>query len=138
MEKFVWTDEYNLGISVIDHQHQHFFEIVNMVYDYIESGKNNREEIITIISELKNYAFFHLSTEEKYFNQFAYSEMASHMAAHTMFRLKVEEYSDRINNMTEDLAKLAVEIDDFAKNWLSKHIIVADKKYAPFFKEHGL
>jgi hemerythrin len=138
MEKFVWTNDYNLNISIIDEQHQHFFEIVNRVYDLLEKGTNDRDEIIAIINELKDYAFYHLATEEKYFNQFAYADMVNHMKAHTMFRLKAEEYSDRINNENEDLGKLALEIDDFAKTWLSHHIIIADKKYAPFFKEHGL
>jgi len=138
MKKFVWTNEYSLGISIIDEQHQHFFEIVNQIYDMLEKSKNNKDDLIQIIKELKDYAFFHLATEEKYFNQFAYSDIANHMNAHTMFRVKAGEYSDRINNEKEDLPKLALEITDFAKNWLSMHIIIADKMYAPLFKAKGL
>jgi len=138
MNKFVWTNEYSLGIGVIDEQHQHFFEIVNRVYDLLEKKTDDRNEILQIINELKDYAFYHLDTEEKYFNQFAYSDIAHHMKAHTMFRVQTQEYSERIKNAKEDLSKLALEITDFAKEWLSKHIIIADKMYAPLFKAHGL
>jgi len=87
---------------------------------------------------MRDYAFFHLSTEEKYFNQFAYSAMAEHMKQHSMFREKSDEYMARIKKTDVDLEKLALEITDFAKNWLSKHIMMADKLYAPLFKKHGL
>lgn len=138
MEKFVWTNEYSLGISIIDEQHQHFFEIVNRIYDMLAKRKDDRDEILGIINEMKDYAFYHLATEEKYFNQFAYADIVNHMKAHTMFRMQVQDYSERIKNAKEDLPKLALEITDFAKKWLSMHIIVADKMYAPLFKAHGL
>jgi hemerythrin-like metal-binding protein len=138
MNKFVWTDEYSLGIGIIDEQHKHFFEIVNKIYDVVEKSKNDRAEIIKVVDELKNYALFHLSTEEKYFNQFAYSDIANHMKYHAAFKKQTGEFTDRINNAKEDLPKLVVEMADFAQNWLTKHILVADKMYAPFFKQHGL
>jgi len=138
MEKFIWTDKYKLDINVIDEQHKHFFEIVNNIYALLEKGNSDRAEIIKMTDELKDYAFFHLSTEEKYFNQFFYSDMTNHMKYHTMFREKTNEYSDRIKNEKEDLPKLAQEMADFAQTWLIKHIMVADKMYAPLFKQHGL
>jgi hemerythrin len=104
----------------------------------LEIKKNNSAELVKIIHELKDYAFYHLSTEEKYFNQFAYSDITNHMKYHTLFREQSGAYSERLENNEEDLPKLALEITDFAKNWLTKHILVADKMYAPFFKEHGL
>ncbi len=138
MNKFIWTPEYDLGIGVIDEQHQHFFGIVNEIYDILDANKSDSTELIKIINELRDYAFYHLSTEEKYFNQFAYSDIANHMKYHMLFREQSDEYSKRINSGNEDLPKLALEITDFAKNWLMKHILVADKMYAPLFKEHGI
>lgn len=138
MKKFIWTSEYNLGISVIDEQHQHFFDIVNRIYDLLEKGSDNKEELLKIVKELTDYAFYHLSTEEKYFTQFTYSDIENHMKYHTMFRIQTGEYSERIRKGDEDLPKLVLEITDFAKNWLTKHILVADKMYAPLFKAHGL
>ena len=138
MSKFIWTDEYKLGIGIIDEQHQHFFEIANQIYDTLETKQGEKEKLVLIINELKDYAFYHLATEEKYFNQFAYSDMANHMKYHTMFRVRVGEYIDRIKEADVDIAKLAEDVTDFATNWLSNHILSADKMYAPFFKEKGL
>ncbi len=41
MNKFVWTNEYSLGVGVIDDQHKHFFEIVNQIYDLLEKKNTN-------------------------------------------------------------------------------------------------
>jgi hemerythrin len=60
------------------------------------------------------------------------------MKYHTAFRLKTGEYSDRMKKENKDLPKLTLEITDFAKDWLMKHILVADKAYAPFFQANGL
>lgn len=138
MNKFIWTSEYNLGVGIIDEQHQHFFGIVNKVYDLLENKEASHEEVLKIINELTEYALFHLGTEEKYFNQFAYADQENHMKYHNDFRIKSGEYSDRIKNPEEDINKLALEITDFAKDWLQHHILVADKMYAHFFQEHGL
>jgi hemerythrin-like metal-binding protein len=138
MSKFIWTPEYSLGIGIIDEQHQHFFDIVNRVYDTLETSKDDSAGLVSVISELKDYALYHLSTEEKYFNQFAYFDIENHMKYHMAFREQSEVYSERLKSGSEDLPKLALEITDFAKDWLMKHILVADKMYAPFFKEHGV
>lgn len=138
MEKFLWTDEYSLGISIIDEQHQHFFEIVNRIYDLLKKNNENKEEMVSIVKELMDYAFFHLSTEEKYFNQFSYSDISHHMKAHSMFREKSDEYSELVKNNNTDLSKLLLEIADFSKDWLAHHILISDKAYAPFFQAHGL
>jgi hemerythrin len=60
------------------------------------------------------------------------------MKYHMMFRKQSERYSERLKNADEDLPKLVLEITNFAKDWLMKHILVADKMCAPFFKEHGV
>jgi hemerythrin-like metal-binding protein len=139
MEKFIWTSDYNLDIEIIDEQHQHFFEIVNKLYDLLEQKKTDRKILILAVEELVNYAFYHLSTEEKYFNQFSYADIGNHMKYHTMFREKANDYAARVKNVDDIvLPDLLLEIADFSKNWLSQHILIADKMYAPLFKEHGL
>lgn len=138
MEKFVWEDKYSLGINIIDTQHKHFFDIINQIYDKLQQGGDNRADLTKVIAELVDYAYFHLATEEKYFNQFAYSDIVNHMRQHTMFREKTMEYSDRIKKAGEDLPKLALEVTDFAKNWLIKHIMYSDQLYVSFFKAHNI
>jgi hemerythrin len=33
---------------------------------------------------------------------------------------------------------LTIEVMDFLKNWLGKHILVVDKRYGPFFNDKGM
>ena len=37
-----WSDEYVFGNSIIDQQHEHLFELVNMLYDSVVAGMNKR------------------------------------------------------------------------------------------------
>ena len=138
MEKFVWTDEYNLNIHIIDEQHKHFFEIVNQIYDLIKDKTVTKTDIIKIVNDLINYGYYHLSTEEKYFNQYLYSDRMSHMKQHEMFRKQTADYVAHLEKSDVDLVKLSLEIDNFAKNWLSHHILVNDRQYVSFFKQNKI
>ena len=37
LNKFIWKDEYGVGIQLIDEQHKHFFEIVNKILDLADN-----------------------------------------------------------------------------------------------------
>ena len=60
------------------------------------------------------------------------------MTYHEAFRKKTTEYSAKIDNADTDVSALALEINDFAKDWLSHHILVADKQYVTFFKQNKI
>ena len=90
----------------------------------LEIGEVHREEILKTMEDLIEYGYYHLSTEEKYFNQYDYSRRSEHMASHNLFRKQAAEYLARIEAEESliDLKKLTFEVDNFAKDWLSHHI----------------
>ena len=73
INKFVWDDSFSVEVAEMDEQHKHFFSIVNEIYDLILGGDVQREKLIFHVTDLGNYAAYHLSTEEALFNEFRVS-----------------------------------------------------------------
>lgn len=137
MEKFIWTPEYSVWVESIDEQHRHFFGIANRILEIAEKDILNHSEVLAAIEELGNYAFYHLSTEEIYFDEFHYDGAVEHVAAHNDFREKTQSIIDNAR-AGGDLKKIAQEAASYAGQWLLNHILVMDKKYSQFFQEHGI
>jgi len=138
LNKFIWKDEYGVGIQLIDEQHKHFFEIVNKILDLADNKFSAKEELSAIINELGNYAMYHLGTEEEYFDIFKYPDAVIHIDRHNKYREIIKKYMDRVQNEKNDVKKLTEEVASYSGSWLSNHILEVDKKYTKFFNEHGL
>lgn len=138
INKFVWDDSFSVEVKEMDEQHKHFFSIVNEIYDLILSGDVQKEKLMFNITNLGNYAVYHLSTEEALFNEFDFEWKNAHIAAHNLFRDKVTKYMGALDDPNTDMTKLSLEVADFCKTWLSEHIKVMDKGYIACFHQHGI
>ncbi|MFH1346709.1 MAG: bacteriohemerythrin [Spirochaetota bacterium] len=138
MDKFIWKEENSVGIKEIDEQHKHFFEIANGIFDLAVKENLTKEEAVKSLQELGDYAFYHLSTEEGYFDKFKYQDAPLHINAHNEYREAVNDYFRKINEQNVDIKKLAEEMAVYSGNWLLTHIMVVDKLYTKFFNERGL
>ena len=138
MKKFIWTLEYSVGIESIDEQHQHFFDIANKILELADSKDSDGRELFESLEELGNYAFYHLKTEEDYFDKFKYPDAAEHIAEHDKFRDQIKKYFDTIKEEGIDMNKIGKDAAIFSGNWLYHHILLVDKKYTKFFIEKGL
>ena len=138
MEKFIWTEDYSVGIKLIDDQHQRFFEIANEILGLIDEKEPEREVLSAYLDELGNYALYHLGTEERFFDEFKYQGAPEHRVAHDIFRTTVGKYLDDVRKTTTNITELSGNTASFSSSWLKNHIFVMDKQYAMFFHEHGL
>lgn len=138
MEHFTWTPKYSVGIKSIDEQHQHFFSVANLLVETALNDAAANEEVIALIGSLGDYAFYHLKTEEDYFDKFKYPEAAEHINEHDKYREQVKSYLDLIRDEKADIKKIGKEAAIFSGNWLYHHILLVDTKYTKFFIEKGL
>jgi len=128
-----WKDTYSIGIKEIDTQHKKFFGILARADDTLLLKKHEGEPEV-IIKELFNYADYHFSVEERYFEKFNYPEKDIHVREHAEYRKKTLDFYKQISSGENIYAELI----DFIYNWWVGHIMYSDRKYIENFKEHGI
>jgi hemerythrin-like metal-binding protein len=64
-----------------------------------------------------------------------YPDLTNHKAEHDRFTKTVLDFQSKFH---ANEIGLTIEVMDFLKDWLSKHILGVDKKYAPFLNAKGV
>ncbi len=60
-----WSDEYKIGLPVIDSQHKRLFKLIDELNEAIETGPEITD-VEELLAGLKQYATRHFQLEEKY------------------------------------------------------------------------
>jgi hemerythrin len=134
---FLWHEKYCIGIDEIDKQHKTFLDMLNKTYD-IYSGsatsiidEKDKLKIYTDILKLREYAFNHFFTEEKYMIKYKYPKFFDHKREHDNFIKTVFELEEKLfdtNDMTPS------ELIDFVINWYKNHVTRVDREFGEHLK----
>lgn len=128
-----WTAALATSVGEIDDQHKELFDRVNSLLAAIAQDKGKRE-LEAVIQFLTEYVVHHFGTEERYMQEFGYTNSVQHKAQHEQFvknflRLKGELMSGGASPaLTEELRQLAVD-------WLINHIMFSDRALGLFLKK---
>lgn len=134
MALFDWDNKYSVNIREIDEQHKKLIGIINELHDAMSKGKSN-EILSRTLQELIDYTRTHFANEERLMSMHGYSEYSTHKAAHEDLLKQVMKF-DR--EFREGALGLSIQMMNFLKDWLSKHILETDKKYSPFLNSKGI
>ena len=129
-----WNDSLKVNIGVIDGQHRELVHLTNDLNEAMKEGKA-KSALGEIVAALVRYTATHFSTEEQYFDRFAYPERTAHKKEHAEFVTKVSGFQ---KGFEAGRIALSIEVVNFLAQWLKGHIAGTDKAYAPFLIEHGL
>ena len=124
----VWRDKHSVGNTALDDQHQKLFEIINLLYRGILIGISNIQYDKTLTS-LVQYARVHFRMEEAIMRGCGYPGLAAHQKVHHEFDLRIINFRKQF---FESNLEMAAALLVFLKQWLRKHILEIDMKYAPF------
>lgn len=123
-----FTDDYLIGIDLIDREHEELFRIVGKADQLVKSYNTaiDYDEIMGLLDELKAYTVNHFRDEEEYMEYIHYEGLAAQKRAHEAFIKKLEtiDRNEIENNPQEYLQKLL----EFLLGWLINHILNTDKK----------
>lgn len=131
---FPWSDEYSVQIVVIDMQHKKLVGMVNELHQAMVEG-HGKDRLGAILSNLINYTHAHFQSEEHFMESCQYPDYANHKKEHDQLTKTVLEFQSKFQ---KNEVGLTIEVMDFLKNWLGKHILGSDKKYGPFLNAKGL
>ncbi|WP_160691115.1 bacteriohemerythrin [Clostridium sp. C2-6-12] len=132
---FKWKEEFNLNIEEIDKQHKKLMEIGKRAYDIaiIDDGYDRYDEIMEIIDELLEYTKYHFEYEEKMLKEYNYVHVHEQEEEHSFYIYKIKSIASR-DDIDENQRKIVLEVIDFLSEWISKHIMIADREYAVYLK----
>jgi len=123
-----FTEDYLVGIELIDREHETLFHIVDRANQLVKSfdATSGYDKIVQILEELKAYTKEHFSDEEEYMESIHYEGLSAQKRAHEAFIDKLEniDFKEIENNPEEYLQELL----EFLLGWLINHILYTDKK----------
>jgi len=134
MALLIWSPGYSVGIKEIDSQHMKLVDMINNLHDGMKSGKG-KEALENIFNELVSYTTFHFAHEEQLFQKYNYPETITHKRQHTDLVEQVLAYK---TSYESGKSLLSMDIMNFLKDWLLKHIAGTDKKYTAFLNSKGV
>jgi len=129
-EAYVFSDEYLTGIGLIDDEHRQLFALVNEVHTLIhdEFIFDKYDEIMRILTELRNYTEMHFHDEEAYMEKIDYPELDAQRRAHNAFIEKLVDINfEELENLDNNQQEYLQDILDFLAKWLVNHILKMDK-----------
>ncbi len=129
-----WSDDFSVGIESIDNQHKKLVNMLNALYDSMQSGEGN-EMLGKVLGGLAAYTVNHFKYEEDLFAQHGYPGTAEHKKQHDDLLAQV---TDLKNKFDAGSATLSMEVMKFLKDWLITHIQGSDKAYSAFLIEKGV
>jgi len=134
MALLTWDETYKVGISEIDQQHKRLIQMINDLQEALVAQKGQLA-LGEIVGRMLDYAAYHFATEELLLETNGYAQFGAHKREHEGFTAKAQELRRRVDNKS---FVLTLEVLRFLRDWLSQHILVNDKKYAPFLLGVGV
>lgn len=131
MEKIKWNDSFSIGHDEIDAEHQMLVNMIAALQGSLSKGIVN-PQVGVALKELVNYTQTHFTHEEGEMKQSEYPEYLAHKKLH-------EEFTKKVAKLLRDLKRgdsvNAIQLISLAKDWLTEHIMVHDKKLGLYLKE---
>ncbi len=135
MPLLAWNDKMSIGLATIDEQHKKLVGMLNELFDAVQAGRG-KDVLGIILDRLVDYTKTHFAYEEQLFTQHDYAETEAHKNEHADLTRQVLEIQQK--HSAGATATLSMELMNFLKNWLVRHIQGSDRKYAPFLAGKGV
>ncbi|PLX80265.1 MAG: hypothetical protein C0616_08785 [Desulfuromonas sp.] len=131
MQKFIWSEKYEMGITHLDSQHQYMFGLANEIVRLVNKGANTRE-LTEVIESLVEYVQLHFDAEERAMEKCGYPGLDEHRQQHVdltqkLFRLGLGQPS---TSQALELTKLVI-------HWMQHHIMDSDMDFGMFIKDRS-
>jgi len=118
-----WKEEYSVGISAIDQEHQVLVEYVSDIEYAIELS--DRAAIEAAIGRLASFAVTHFSFEETLMQVQRYEDVSAHVEGHKSFLAAVNSLQDQYHDDAVSTGTI-----DALHTWLAQHFMGDDRLYA--------
>lgn len=129
-----WSDELSVGIQELDEQHKVLVGLVNELHDALLHRKGSAVTG-TILARLSEYTRLHFVVEESLMRLLGYPFYEQHKEEHETLTAQLEEIKHKFALKKHSVS---LELMQFLKLWLTKHIMETDKRYEGYFLAKGV
>jgi methyl-accepting chemotaxis protein len=129
-----WSKDYSVEVELFDRHHQKLFKLIGNLYTAMKNGITG-DDLTGVIDSLLDYTNYHFGVEEDAMERFAYPGCDHQKKQHAHL---VQSIKDLRADMESGKAFVAVDVMEFLRDWLTKHIKGCDKLYAEFFRDKDL
>ncbi|HLK67818.1 MAG TPA: bacteriohemerythrin [Bryobacteraceae bacterium] len=124
---FEWNNEYSVRIGSIDAQHRNLFATAQKLYAAMSAGQG-KSALARILDRLVQYTASHFAHEERLMRLHGYPGLAAHKAEHEALTKRVLKFQQ---DYQSGKVSMTVQLLQFLKDWLEKHIRGSDMRYVP-------
>lgn len=130
-----WTDEFKLGLPVIDAEHRELLEVCNQFLDAVNNGQAVAE-LARILEKMILLTRAHFVAEERMLDRNGYPGLVVHKAEHERLLIQAEALLARYRDAAQEdeIRSLTMETASFLQTWLLDHIRTNDRPYQPFLR----
>lgn len=134
MPLLTWNDGLSVGVRSIDSQHSTQVAILNELYDAMMLG-HAKDVTGALLHKLIKYTRDHFATEEAMMAAAKYPGLATHHREHEQLTRQMEDYAALFN---KGECTVTINLLQFLRTWLKRHIQYSDKAYGPCMVGHGI
>ncbi len=131
---FPWRKEFNLNVKEMDKQHRVLVGIISDLQDAVKNGEG-KVKLAEVLERLLAYTDKHFAAEEKLMKKHGYPGYNEHKSKHIKMRGKVLSL---VKDYNDGRVTISFSVLTFLQNWLSKHILGTDMKYAAYLNQKGV
>ncbi|MCL2601888.1 MAG: bacteriohemerythrin [Treponema sp.] len=133
-ELVVWGAKYEIGVPIIDKQHQELVGIINELYRSCRT--NGSEEVNAAFKDamrrIVGYVRFHFSAEQELLERLQFPHFKNHIRQHEVF---VRDIFDAARDFRDGKRFAPHVFVRTLRDWVLGHIAVSDKQFAQYFTE---
>lgn len=131
---FEWRNEYSVQIGSVDAQHKMLFSIAQELYAAMGEGRS-KASLARILDRLVQYTKVHFAHEERLMQLHVYPSYEAHKAEHEALTRKVLQFQQ---DFLQGKVSMSVQLLQFLRDWLDKHILGSDQRYGPFLRQKAV
>ncbi len=133
MNKLIFTHDCNIGIEIIDSQHQLLFAIANKLFS-IQYPQEQNDKVLFLLEHLLNNMTIHFRTEEQILLKYDFPAYTKHKQEHAEILLQIQ----KALQCSDCMSKLLQNLDVLLNKWIKDHILTEDKAFSNWAKSTGL
>lgn len=128
--QLAWNKRYDIGVEIIDKEHQKLFRILEKLFDFGQQERKSQWVCREAVKYFKDHAIKHFLDEETYMASVGYTGLVMHQRIHRNFRETTLPALERELEMTNYSEEAVDHFLGVCAGWLIGHTLIEDQAIA--------